>query len=239
VTGPTWEGRREAWTAQPERPLKYRWRDRVRDRRAGRADGRGGIPDAERGSLNTPYLSSLRNRCGELLAHEMSRHRAAVREIRQQLVDAEDRRDRLSLQLQQLNQQLKEASLPLSEEQLNRRGPAERDPQKWPDDLVRDRQERRHRVTRGLLEHWQRSVAGDLEHAAKVADELRLTIDDELLVLRSRGWRIVHFHRRREATYLRALGRAHPEGPAVVALLDPDDPQLPDWLDPASGGAKE
>lgn len=234
----TARGRREAWTAQPEEPLKYRWRDQWRDFRAGRADGRGGIPvlppAAEAGPLSTPYLWGIRNRCGELLAYELSCHRAAVKGVRQHLVDAESRRERLILELQQLDQQLKEASLPPSEEQLSRRGLAERDSAAWPDDLVRARQERKHRVTRGLLEHWRRAVAADLDHATRMADEMRTAMADERLALRARCWRVVHFHRRREATYLRKLGRTHSDGPAVVARLELGGPRLPDWLDPGA-----
>jgi len=44
------------------------------------------------------------------------------------------------------------------------------------------------------------------------------------------GWQFVHHYARREATYLRALARKHPNGPELVKLLKLTGPGMPGWL---------
>lgn len=248
----------------PSNARQYRVRDRWRDARGGRTDGRGHIPpvtqeraqtagyltesaedeapedsvgetqpaprDAQKAVAVTPYLDGLRSARDMELASEFGQHQAARLKLHKDLTDARARRDPFATDMEYAATQLAKVSADLTEEELNRRGPAERDESKWPASMLHERRNRMRRAVRLEAEEELRQATIKLRVAALAVEHAQLAYDDHLRVTQAEGWQIVHHYGRREATYLRSLARRHKSGPALVELLRLSDRELPDWL---------
>jgi hypothetical protein len=209
---------------------------RLSDRWAGRKDGKFGmpvvpepLPAAPDPSLGvTPYLE-IRNR------HYLDR---AARERRRMEIDVAPARQRLG----ELRRQIASADAKVTEIQKRLEGIPE-----VPDEnvlssrnvveqhahaaLVRARRQREHSAERGKVVLEERRAL-DAARALRI-EEGRL---EESIIIR---WRILdcrvrqlHQHTlRRCATYKRLLVQKHPDGPAVIPLLDLFMPALPEWIE--------
>jgi hypothetical protein len=118
----------------------------------------------------------------------------------------------------------------LSEEELNRRGPAVRDEAKWPPEMLRERRRRQRRIARAEAEESLRQATKKQQVAALEVEHAQKAYDDCLHTAQSLGWQVVHYYRRREAAYLRSLTRVHKSGAALVNQLRLGDRDLPAWL---------
>ncbi|NVI91627.1 hypothetical protein [Actinomadura sp. BRA 177] len=177
-----------------------------------------------------PYLQRLRAERNAMLSTEYRRAEVALYRLAAEHREAVTDQENLRRALRTAEEQFKEASLEPTEEQLGRRGHAERDPGRWTDADVRERQERRYRNRRDRADAERRRVADELEcvaqHVAGHRRELRACWEIHL----AGAWRIVHHHARREATYLRSLARRGKNWPDVIELLEPFGPELPEWM---------
>jgi hypothetical protein len=241
---------RGAWTAAPEPPRHYRLRDRWLDSRNGRADARAGIPEVEPertaatpdatvglpaegatpSPLTTPYLGGLRNARNQDLAVELRRYEAAHVRLREQLFQAEVSRAPLAHAMEYVVTRLDEVSAPLTDKELNRRGRAEQDQQKWPTEMLRERRERACRLSRLEAEDKLRKVIAELRVADLAVENAHIALEEHFRIAQAAAWATAHYYGRREAVYLRSLARAHENGPTVVKMLEFTGAQLPDWL---------
>jgi len=250
---------RDAWIALPEQPRRYRLRDRWSDFLAGRRDARKGIPrvppemaghakvtadtkpslehatvalpeDAAITRLVTPYLIGLRALRNEQLAREFAWYGTAHAQLHRELNGAQARCQPLATDMEYADSRLKETSTPLTEQELGRRGPAERDEQKWPADMLRERREGRHRLARFEAEEKLRTATARFHAAHLEVEQARMVIEDHFKIAQAAGWQVAYYYARREATYLRSLVRKHENGPAVMEMLELAGPQLPEWL---------
>ena len=240
---------RGGWTAAPVPPRHYRLRDRWLDYRNGRADARARIPEVvpERAAtpnatvglpaegstpapFMTPYLDGLRNARNQDLAVELRRYETTRVGLREQLFQAEIRRAPLAYAMEYAATRLDEVSVPLTDQELNRRGPAEQDERKWPAEMLRERRERAHRLSRLEAEDELRKVTAELRVADLAVEHAHIALEEHLKIAQAAAWAIAHCYGRREAVYLRSLARAHENGPAVVKMLELVGTQLPEWL---------
>jgi hypothetical protein len=242
---------RGVWTAAPEPPRHYQLRDRWLDSRNGRADARAGIPevgpevgpepmpDAAAGlplegatppPFMTPYLDGLRNARNQEIAGELHRYETSQVRLRGQLFQAEVRRASLAYAMEYAATRLGEVSVALTEQQLTRRGRAERDEQKWPEEMLRERRERTHRLSRLEAQDELRKVTAELRVADLAVEHAHIALEEHFRIAQAAAWAIAHYYGRREAVYLRSLARGHKNGPAVVKMLDLVGTQLPEWL---------
>jgi hypothetical protein len=250
---------RDAWIALPEQPRRYRLRDRWSDFLAGRRDAREGIPrvppevaapakvtvdtklspedatvalpeDAAITRLVTPYLAGLRALRNEQLARELGRYETAHAQLHGEIYGVQARGKPLATDMEFAASQLKDASTPPTEQEVSRRGPAERDEQKWPPDMLRERREGRHRLARLEAEEILRTATARFHVADLEVEQARVVIEDHFKIAQAAGWQVAYYYARREAAYLRSLVRKHENGPAVMEMLELAGPQLPEWL---------
>jgi hypothetical protein len=250
---------RGAWTTPPEPSRRYRTRDRLLDARNGRADARKRIPWVPRPSAAppeptdappeqraaagfspvegpapppyiTPYLDELRNACNQEVAGELTRYLAIRGQLHERLFEAEVRRAPLAYAMEFAATRLSEASTPLTERELSRRGPAEQDEQKWPAEMLRERRERAWRLTRIQAEEVLRKVTAELRVSDLAVEHAHVALEEHGKIAQAAALQIVHYYRRREAVYLRALSRTHENPPGLVQMLQLTGPQLPEWL---------
>lgn len=178
----------------------------------------------------TPYLNGLRHACDEELARQYGRHEKDLIQLDKELSEVRARSAPLAVDAQLADSRLTALSQALSDEELNRRGPAEQDDARWPAEMLRERRRRQRRIAREEAEETLRQTAAKMQVAALAVDHAQLTYNEHLRATRARGWQIVHHYQRREATYLRSLTRVHESGPGLVGLLELGDRQLPAWL---------
>ncbi len=238
------------WTAAPEPPCRYRLRDRWLDSRNGRADARARIPEvgSERAAampaatvdlpvegtapppFMTPYLDGLRNARNQDLEVELRRYETTRVRLREQLFQAEVRRASLAYAMEYAATRLNEVSAPLTDQELNRRGLAEQDEQRWPLEMLKERRERARRLSRLQARDELREVTTQLRVADLAVEHAHIALEEHLRIAQAVAWAIAHYYGRREAVYLRSLARAHENGPAVVKMLELVGTQLPEWL---------
>jgi hypothetical protein len=241
---------RGAWTAAPEPLRDYRLRDRWLDSRNGRADARARIPeigqqrvvdtpDATMGlpvegatpaPLTTPYLAGLRNARNQDLAVELRRYEATHVRLREQLFQAEACRVPLAYAMEYAATRLDEVSAPFTDQELNRRGRAEQDEQKWPTEMLRERRERARRLSRLDAADELRKVTAELRVADLAVENAHIAVEEHFRIAQAAAWALAHYYGRREAVYLRSLARVHKNGPTVVKMLELTGAQLPEWL---------
>lgn len=241
---------RGVWAAAPEPPRRYRLRDRWLDSRNGRADGRAGIPEVEPeraaataddtvglpvegatpASLTTPYLDGLRNARNQDLAVELRQYEAAHVRFREQLFQAEVSRAPLAHAMEYAATRLDEVSASLTDQELNRRGRAEQDEQKWPTEMLRERRDRTRRLSRLEAEDKLRKVIAELRVADLAVENAHIALEEHFRIAQAAAWAIAHYYGRREAVYVRSLARVHENGPTVVKMLELTGGQLPEWL---------
>jgi hypothetical protein len=178
----------------------------------------------------TPYLDELRNVCNQEIAAERERYLAVRSQLSQRLFEAEVRRAPLAYAMEFAATRLTEASTPLTDRKLNRRGPAERDEEKWPPEMLRERRERAWRLHQIQTEEVLRQVTAELRVADLAVEHVHLALEEHFKITQAAAMQIVHYYRRREAVYLRSLSRAHEDPPGVVQMLQLTGPQLPEWL---------
>jgi len=220
---------------RPAKPVRYGPIARISDRRAGTTDGRSGHPTvpadldvapALRGGA-TPYQEAL-NRTF-LDRAERERLQADI-----DIAPISEQRERVRAQIAAADEEVAECRKRLDavpetpdDAVLNKRNALERDADEI---LVRTRRHREYAA------HRARLLAGEQQAVDKARrlriEEARLT---EAIAARERiasvRVRRLHQHtRRRCATYQRHLVHHHPDGPAVIPVLDLALPSLPAWV---------
>ncbi len=216
-------------------PLFYGLLARLSDRQAGIKDGRAGLPAVTVGTADaldvgqgvTPYLEMHTRRYRDR-AERARRHAVEdtveLRQSQQVLladIAAGDAR------VADIRKMLDGVPATPDEAALTRRNALE---QAAHDALVRDRRQREHEAARARL-------VTDEQHAVERVRALRVEEARVAQLIASREQildcrvRQLHQHTlRRCATYMRLLVRKHPDGPAVIPLLDLGFPTLPEWL---------
>jgi hypothetical protein len=179
----------------------------------------------------TPYLYGLRNTRNQVIAGSLQAwYEDTHARLQERLLAAQTRRESCATTMQLAAARLAKVSDPLTDAELNRRGAAERDVQKWPPEMLRERRERDRRLVRFTAEEALRKVTVESRTAELAVENAHLAINDRLRVAQASGWQIIHHYARREATYLRSLARRHKNGPELVRLLELAGPDLPQWL---------
>ena len=187
-------------------------------------------PPAAFRSLTTPYLVHLRNVRNLYLAAALEQYRATRGEFRKQLSAAQHRRENAAAILELATARHAELDRELTPDELDRRGLAELDEQKWPNHRVHERRKRTHQLARHQAAEHLREATVELRTAELAVEHAQAALHDRFKLVQAVGWQIVHHFGRREATYLRTLARVHKHGPALVELLELVGPDLPDWL---------
>jgi hypothetical protein len=179
----------------------------------------------------TPHLHALRN--------ARNLHLSLIQEawdqdegvpFREKLREAEIAYEGQAIAKDLATSRLDKVSDELTDEELNHRRAAERDEEKWPAALVRERRKREHSRARNEAEDLLLSAAADLSVAEVARKHARMALNGRFRAVQAAGWQVVHHYARREATYLRALARKHRNGPELVKLLELSGPDLPEWL---------
>lgn len=219
----------------PAKPVRYGPIARISDRRAGTTDGRAGHPTVPadldtapplRGGV-TPYQETLNRTFLDRAERERLQANIDIAPISEQ-------REHVRAQIAAADEEVAECRKRLDavpetpdDTVLNRRNVLERDAAET---LVRTRRQREYAADRArLLAEEQQTV--DKARGLRT-EEARLT---EAIAARERiasvRVRRLHEHtRRRCATYLRHLVHHHPDGPAVIPVLELALPSLPAWV---------
>jgi len=258
---------RRSWTARPERPRRYKLADRWKDYRAGRADGRKGIPEVISGRLAvtpdagndddplpdpdqvtptavstppvTPHLHAIKHgRNHELAVLQEAWYGRTRVALREKISAAETAYVGAAIKKGLAKSRLDKVSDDLTDEELRHRRLAEKDEEKWPEARVRDRRRNERDQARQDAGEDALKTSAELNAADVSFKHAQMTHDDQLMAAKAAGWQVVHHYGRREATYLRALARKHKHGPELVKLLRLAGPDLPGWLRTA-GDAEE
>lgn len=178
-----------------------------------------------------PYLHGLRHARNEILQIVAKAWRKDTGvAFHEKVREAESRYQDLAIKKDLAQSRLDKVSGDLTDEELNHRRTAERDERKWLAEMVRDRRKRESDLARAKEEDALHEAAAELRVAEVELKYARLTLGEQLKAARATGWQVVHHYARREAAYLRALARKHPNGPELVKLLELTGPDMPEWL---------
>ncbi len=207
------------------RALPIWWPTRVRLRLHARADRRVGLP-LGMGPDTTPVLQDLVARHGDACERERIRYLADVEPLAVQLGRLEAELATLRATLAERSADHARTAVALTQEQLTRRLPGERD---LPESLVRQRRQteydRRVAAARAARDGAQVALDAALERRADLEARSRHRAE----LARSRVLRYGDFIRRQAAIYRRALARRHPEHEALVHQWQTDLFPAPAW----------
>ncbi len=164
-----------------------------------------------------------------MLSTEYRRAEVALYRLAAEHREAVTDQENLRRALRTAEEQFKEASLEPTEEQLGRRGHAERDPGRWTDADVRERQERRYRNRRDRADAERRRVADELECVAQhVAGHRRSCGRAGKSISPEHGGSSTTMPAARPPICGRS--RRGKNWPDVIELLEPFGPELPEWM---------
>lgn len=219
---------------RPHKAITYGLIARAADCLAGAADGRAGQPvvpsDPDTAPLQggvTPYLEMLNRHFGDRAERERLQADIAIAPLSQErervraLAGAADEKVTESRKRLDAFGETPDAAA------LNKRNVLEQNADEL---LVRTRRQREHAAGRARLLAQEQQA---LDEARRLrVEEGRLT---EAIAARERiastRVRRLHAHTlRRCATYLRHLVHKHPDGPAVIPVLELALPSLPTWV---------
>lgn len=147
-------------------------------------------------------------------------------------------RDALTREVADTEQSLRQARIPLSDEDKMGRRFAEYDTRKRPAELVRTRRQAAWERRLVSAEQRHQSVVARLAEAERQFQLRGELIRDRAAVARAAARRHHELAMRRTATYLQQLVRAHDQGAELNMLLVhyPVGPELPHWTsEPAAG----
>lgn len=227
--------KRTFWEARPRKPIRYGLSARVADWRAGRSDGRNGIPHLPptrpgdpSAPLTTPYLDLL-NRAfqgGAHAEHLMAQQDVAPALVRRQVLTREIAiREERSRGLQKQLEAMPEVP---DDSVLSQRNALEQhsDPL-----LIRARRLREYTAERAGVQ----AVKDQADEEVRILQAEHAEAS-ETIVIRGRALCIrvtrMHTHAmRRRGSYLRQLMPRHPEVTALTAHFELSYPQVPDWLE--------
>jgi hypothetical protein len=191
------------------------------------------------GTSVPPHLEGLRRACNQELAEVLAVHKANLLRLHGALSAAKKNCVPAAIDMELTRSRLAEVAGELVGEELDRRGPAERNEDKWPPEMLRERRRRQRRIARAEAEEASREATKKHQVAALEVEHAQKAYDECLNPAQSMGWQIVHYYRRREAAYLRSLTRVHKSGPALVDQLHLGDRDLPSWLLGTNGMSNE
>lgn len=215
---------------------------RLADRWAGVRDGRAGIPALTPAAVPTPqkpdgvtpYLDIQARRFLDRAEGERQRMTGALSAPRQRLEAVRGDKAAAEEKAAEIRKRLDGMAGMPDQITLARRNAVE---QHAHEALVRDRRQREHEAARGRLlaeqQHALDAVRGLYAEEAGLAE--LIACGERVLSVRVRR---LHQHTlRRCGTYKRSLVHKHPDGTAVISLLDLGQPILPDWLGEVSQDA--
>lgn len=229
-------GRSQArWASRPRRAIPYGPIARIADGRAGTEDGRAGQPAVPsdpdtaphlRGGA-TPYQESLNRHFLDRAEHERLRADIDIVPISEQLRVAGVKAAAADEKVADVRKRLDAFPETPDDTVLKRRNVLE---ENAPEELVRARRQRKYAEARArLLAEEQQAIE---EGRGLRVEEGRLAeaIDARERIASTRVRRLHEHTRRRCATYQRRLVHKHPEGPAVIPVLELALPSLPAWV---------
>lgn len=228
---------------KPDKPISYGLLARLADRRAGRSDGRAGVPvlpviSAEATGTHagtTPYLEIRRRHFLDWAEREHHRMLTDLAdtyrmraEVRQKIVGANEQTAAVRKLLESIPEIPAEAVL-VSRNVVE---------QHIHEAAVRARRQREHYAMRAEVLAQERQVVEEIR--ALRVEEARLAgmIIASEQILDARIRQLYEYSMRRCATYVHHLVRNHSDGPALIPFLHLALPTLPEWSGRRDPGAE-
>lgn len=224
----------------PAKPVFYGPFARLADGRAGTADGRAGQPtvppDLEVAPLRggvTPYQEAMSRHFRDRAEHE--RLQADIDEA-----PISEQRERVRAQIAAADEEVSERRKRLDavaetpgDTVLNKRNALEQDAA---DVLVRTRRQREYDTDRARLLAAEQQAVDEARRLRIEEAHLTEAIAARERIASARVRRLYEHTRRRVAIYQRRLVHKHPDGPAVIPVLELALPSLPTWV---QGGTQQ
>lgn len=228
---------------RPHKAINYGVFARAADCLAGAADGRAGQPVAlsdpdtapPQGGV-TPYLEVLNRHFGDRAERERLQADIDVAPLSQEreriraLAAAADERVAESRKRLDAFGETPDAAA------LNKRNVLEQGADEL---LVRTRRQREHAAGRARLLAQEQHALDEARRLRAEEGHLAEAIAVRERIASTRVRRLHEHTLRRCATYLRRLVHKHPDGPAVIPVLELARPSLPDWVNGSAQRAPE